>query len=52
MEIDSSEKYLATGDVNGIVKIWDINNVGLNVNPLSPVQTDERQSFHLLKLYS
>lgn len=25
MEIDESDKYLATGDLNGLVKIWDIS---------------------------
>ncbi|CAF4730979.1 unnamed protein product, partial [Rotaria magnacalcarata] len=24
MEIDVHNKYLATGDVNGVVKLWDI----------------------------
>ena len=32
MEIDPSEKYLATGDVNGIVKIWNISEYCLNVD--------------------
>jgi hypothetical protein len=26
MEIDETDRYLATGDVNGLVKIWDISN--------------------------
>ncbi len=32
MEIDPSEKYLATGDVNGLVKIWNIADYCLNLD--------------------
>jgi hypothetical protein len=31
MEIDQSETYLATGDVNGLVKLWNIREYCLNV---------------------
>ncbi len=33
MEINSSEKYIATGDVNGIVKVWNITEYCLNIDP-------------------
>jgi hypothetical protein len=32
MEINSSEKYIATGDVNGIVKVWNIAEYCLNID--------------------
>lgn len=32
MEIDQTEQYLATGDVNGIVKIWNISEYCKNVH--------------------
>ncbi len=32
MEINSSEKYIATGDVNGIVKVWNITEYCLNID--------------------
>ena len=31
MEVDESEQYLATGDVNGIVKIWNIRKIKIIV---------------------
>ena len=44
MEIDESEKYLETGDVNGLVKIWNIRNYCLNVNQAMPTLiTTERK---------
>ena len=43
MEIDESEKYLATGDVNGIVKIWSIADYCLNVDPKDAIITSERK---------
>lgn len=42
MEVDESEQYLATGDVNGIVKIWNISDYCLNVNPNDNILTTER----------
>ena len=42
MEIDESEKYLATGDVNGIVKIYNIADYCLNVDTQDPLITSER----------
>lgn len=45
MEKDESEKYLGTGDVNGIVKIWKIDEYCLN--PGNSLIRDERESFNL-----
>jgi hypothetical protein len=42
MEIDESEKYLATGDVNGIVKIWNIGDYCMNTDQKDPLITSER----------
>ncbi len=39
MDIDPSEKYLATGDVNGLVKIWNISEYCLNVGETSFINT-------------
>ena len=51
MEIDESEKYLATGDVNGIVKIWNIGDYCMNTDQKDPLITSERNfSFFLLKI--
>jgi hypothetical protein len=43
MENDSSDKYLATGDVNGIVKIWNISEYCLNTNEFDKLITEERK---------
>jgi WD repeat-containing protein 49 len=37
MEVDQSETYLATGDVNGHVKIWNISDYCIGVNPNAPL---------------
>lgn len=29
MEVDRQNRFLATGDVNGLVKIWDIDQFSL-----------------------
>lgn len=51
MERDESEKYLGTGDVNGLVKIWDISSYCLNFDSTDAVtQTSERKS-KSLKVY-
>ena len=39
---DEAEKYLATGDVHGLVKIWDITEYCLNFDPKLPTITTER----------
>ncbi len=33
MEVDYRNKYLGTGDVNGVVKIWDIEQYCLQFDP-------------------
>ena len=45
MEVDESEKYLATGDVNGLVKVWDISQYCLNFSPNNSICTSERNYF-------
>lgn len=42
MERDESEKYLGTGDVNGLVKIWDISSYCLNFDSETPTLNSER----------
>jgi len=42
MEIDDSERYLATGDVNGVVKIWNISDYCMNIELKDPLITSER----------
>ena len=42
MEIDKSDTFLATGDVNGIVKVWFIGNYCLNVNETDSITTTQR----------
>lgn len=42
MERDESEKYLGTGDVNGLVKIWDISSYCLNFDSNPETITSER----------
>jgi hypothetical protein len=32
MEIDKTEQYLATGDVNGNVKVWNISEYCRNIH--------------------
>jgi hypothetical protein len=43
MEIDENDRYLATGDANGIVKVWNIKNYCLNTNLNSPLIATERK---------
>ena len=42
MEVDSTNKFLATGDVNGIVKVWNISDYGLNVDEHDQLISHER----------
>lgn len=42
MEVDSTNKFLATGDVNGIVKVWNISDYCLNVNEYDQLISHER----------
>lgn len=42
MEKDSGDSYLATGDVNGVVKIWDIVDYGLNFDSKSITSIADR----------
>lgn len=51
MEIDESEKYLATGDVNGIIKIWNIADYCLGSISSKDIITDDR-NYHLHLLIS
>jgi hypothetical protein len=59
MEIDESDKYLATGDVNGLVKIWEIADYCLDIASQSAISImTERNIFsifiwfsNILKLY-
>ncbi len=44
MEVDSSEKYLATGDINGLVKVWNLSDYCTGVNELSELITNERMN--------
>lgn len=39
MEIDVRNKHLGTGDLNGLVKVWDISEYCLQANG-SALQTD------------
>jgi hypothetical protein len=48
MEIDLRVKYLATGDVNGVVKIWDVEEYCLQ----SDSSNTEKNSPRLLKIQS
>ena len=43
MEIDESERYLATGDVNGVVKIWNISEYCINIEQKYVLVTSERK---------
>ena len=46
MEVDAEgENYLATGDVNGIVKIWNIENYckNLHIRKSKTVETNPRK---------
>lgn len=43
MEIDESERYLATGDVNGVVKIWNISEYCINIEQKDVLVTSERK---------
>lgn len=45
MEIDSSEKYLATGDTNGLVKVWIINEYCTKLIGNENLITNARKSF-------
>jgi hypothetical protein len=45
MEVDSTNKFLATGDVNGIVKVWNISDYGLNVDEHDKLISHERKIF-------
>ena len=49
MEIDSDgEQYLATGDVNGNVKVWNIENYCRNIHQREDktIDTNPRNYFH------
>ena len=43
MEVDSSEKYLATGDTNGLVKVWDIRDYCTKLNENEELTTKLRK---------
>ncbi len=45
MELDSSEQYLATGDVNGLVKVWQISDYCLDIKEKSQLITNKRIKF-------
>jgi hypothetical protein len=42
MEIDNSDQYLATGDVNGVVKVWYIGDYCMNICENTPLITNKR----------
>jgi len=42
MEIDLRNKYLGTGDVNGVVKIWDIEQYCLQSDSSNIEKTPPR----------
>ena len=44
MEIDEHERYLATGDVAGMVKIWNISEYCLQINDSTLETNSPRQS--------
>jgi hypothetical protein len=54
MEIDESDKYLATGDVNGLVKVWDIGEYCLNTANQSEINimTERKIFIKSIRLYS
>lgn len=43
MEIDSEDKYLATGDINGLVKVWNIRDYCLDSKDQTELVTAERK---------
>ncbi len=47
MEVDSDEKYLATGDINGLVKVWGIRDYCTNSKEATELITSER-TYHIL----
>lgn len=47
MEVDSSEQYLATGDVNGLVKVWNIRDYCVNVKDSTELIQTERKIVNL-----
>lgn len=50
MDVDEKENYLATGDVNGLVKIWNIKCYCLKLNlKIDSIIVDERNLFFSIK---
>ena len=50
MDVDEKENYLGTGDVNGLVKIWNIKSYCLKSNfKIDSIVTDERIYIFLKK---
>lgn len=51
MEVDSADKYLATGDVNGIVKVWNIADYCLDIIDFDHLIEDERKELEIKLLF-
>lgn len=51
MEVDSASKYLATGDVNGIVKVWNIADYCLDIIDFDHLIEDERKELETKLLF-
>ncbi len=44
MEVDSSDKYLATGDINGLVIVWNICDYSTSVSESIELITTKRKN--------
>lgn len=54
MEVDQEEKYLVTGDINGMVKIWNIADYCVNFSSkaisIMSERNTEKITFNLMLL--
>lgn len=51
MELDDSETYLATGDVNGLVKVWNIASYCLDIDLNTKLNNEPRNLFFFLSIF-